>query len=129
MPLFRKTIAIVDDDACIRKALDRQLSASGFNCVTFPSAEEFLLVAAAMLPACVLSDIHLEGMSGLQLAMHPQMTALNVPVVLITGCDDPMIEIPAREIADAFLRKPFAPQVLLDTIIDTVGPPVTNIES
>ena len=129
MPPPRKTIAIVDDDASLRKALDRQLSASGFNCVTFASAEEFLLVAAVVLPACVLADIHLEGMSGLQLALHPQLTALNVPVVLITGCDDPMIEIPAREIADAFLRKPFAPQVLLDTIIDTVGPPIIDVES
>ena len=85
MPPPRKTIAIVDDDASLRKALDRQLSASGFNCVTFASAEEFLLVAAVVLPACVLADIHLEGMSGLQLALHPQLTALNVPVVLITG--------------------------------------------
>jgi len=50
MPPPRKTIAIVDDDASLRKALDRQLSASGFNCVTFASAEEFLLVAAVWNP-------------------------------------------------------------------------------
>lgn len=125
MPLFRKKIAIVDDDVSIRRALDRQLSASGFDCVSFASAEEFLLVAATVLPCCVLADIHLEGMSGLQLALHPQLTALNLPVVLITGCDDPMIEAPARQIADAFLRKPIAPQLLLETIIDTVGPPIS----
>lgn len=125
MTLSRKKIAIVDDDVSVRRALDRQLSASGFDCVSFASAEEFLLVAATMLPSCVLADIHLEGMSGLQLALHPQLTALNLPVVLITGCDDPMIEEPAREIADAFLRKPIAPQLLLETIIDTVGPPIS----
>ena len=126
MPPPRKTIAIVDDDASIRKAFDRHLTAAGYRCVSFASAEDFLLVAASMLPACVLADIHLEGMSGLQLALHPQFTVLNLPVALITGCDDPIIEGPAREIADAFLRKPVAPMLLLETVIDMVGPPIVD---
>ena len=128
MPTPRKTIAIVDDDASVRKALERQLGAAGYRCATFESAEEFLLVARILKPACLLADIHLGGMSGLELAVHPTVTGLRLPVVLISGSNDPQVEGPAREIGTAFLRKPIPSQVLLDAIVDNAGPPYADGE-
>ena len=80
----RKTIALVDDDDSVRKALERQLHAAGYRCVSFASGEEFLAVAATLGAACLLADIHLGGMSGLELAVHPKVTNLELPVVLIS---------------------------------------------
>jgi|SRR5688572_12088251 FixJ family two-component response regulator len=122
----RKIIALVDDDASVRKALERQLHAAGYRCVSFASGEEFLEIAATLGAACLLADIHLDGMTGLELAVHPKVTNLALPVVLISGCNDPRFETPAREIGCAFLRKPVTSQTLLETIVDTVGPPIAD---
>jgi len=129
MPPERKFIAVVDDDAAIRKSLERVLRSAGYRCETFANAEELLLVVAVCRAACIVSDINLEGMSGLELALHPKITALLLPVVLVTGSSDPMLEVPAREIGAAFLRKPFSAEQLLEVIIDTAGPPITDGES
>jgi FixJ family two-component response regulator len=67
-------------------------------------------------------------MSGLELAVHPTVTGLELPVVLISGSNDPQIEGPAREIGTAFLRKPIPSQVLLDAIVDNAGPPYADGE-
>jgi FixJ family two-component response regulator len=122
----RKTIAIVDDDFSVRQALDRQLRAAGYRCESFASAEEFAAIAATVGAACLLTDIHLGGMTGIDLALHPVVTALNLPVVLISGSIDPTIEVAARQIGVAFLRKPITCTILLETIIDTVGAPIAD---
>jgi FixJ family two-component response regulator len=126
MPPKRKLVAVIDDDPSLLKALDRQVSAAGYRSHAFASAEEFLSVAALCGAACIVCDIHLGGMTGLELALHPTITAMNVPVVLITGSDDPLVEEPARTIAAAFLRKPIPPGKLLEAIVDTVGPPIAE---
>jgi len=128
MPPERKLIAVIDDDPSMRKCIERLLRASGYRCESFASAEEFLLVASVCRAACVIADIGLDGMSGLELALHPTVTSMNVPVVLITGGGDPMLEEPARVIAAAFLHKPIPPGMLLEAIVDTVGPPITDGE-
>ena len=126
MPPKRKLVAVIDDDHSVRTALDRQISAAGYRSHAFACAEDFLKVAALCGAACIVCDIHLEGMSGLELALHPAITSLALPVVLISGCDDPTIEEPARVIAAAFLRKPIPPGKLLEAIIDMVGPPISD---
>jgi FixJ family two-component response regulator len=120
----RKTIAIVDDDTTLRRGVEKYLRSAGFRCESFETAESFLAGAVASGAACLLADVHLAGMSGLELALHPTVGELNLPVVLMTGSEDPLIEVAAREISAAFLRKPFACQALLDAIVDTVGPPI-----
>lgn len=122
----RKTIAIVDDDFSVRQALARQLRAAGYRCESFASAEEFVSIAATVGAACLLTDIHLGGMTGIDLALHPVVTELNLPVVLISGSIDPTIEVAARQIGVAFLRKPITCTILLETIIDTVGAPIAD---
>ena len=126
MPPYRRLIAIVEDDLSVRKALERQIRAAGYRCAAFASAEEFVAVAQPCNSAAVVCDVNLGGMSGLQLALHPEVTRLNVPVVLITASADPLIEVAAREICAAFLRKPIPCQELLDAIVDTAGPPIAD---
>jgi len=128
MPPKRKLVAVIDDDASVRKALHRQINAAGYRSHAFACAEEFLKVAALCGAACVVCDIHLGGMTGLQLALHPTVMSLNLPFVLISGSDDPMVEEPARVIGAAFLRKPIPPGKLLEAIVDTVGPPIMDGE-
>jgi len=128
MPNKRKRIAVIDDDLSVRKALERQMYAAGFAARQFASAEDFLAVAGDGDFACVICDIHLGGMTGLELALHPVISGLNLPVVLISGSGDPVIEEPAQLIAAAFLHKPIPPGKLLETIIDTVGPPLEDGE-
>lgn len=126
MPPKRKLIAVIDDDASVRKALDRQIHAAGYRSHAFACAEEFLSVAAMCGAAAIVCDIQLGGMTGLELALHPTVASLNLPVVLISGSDDPLIEEPARTIAAAFLRKPIPPGELLEAIVDTIGPPIAD---
>jgi FixJ family two-component response regulator len=126
MPPYRRLIAIVDDDVSVRRALERQVRAAGYRCAAFASAEDYVAVAQTCNAATVVCDINLGGMTGLQLALHPEVTRLNVPVVLITASVDPLIEVAAREISAVFLRKPIPCQELLDAIVDTAGPPIAD---
>jgi len=126
MPSHRKLVAVIDDDEGIRRALDRQLRAAGFRCEVFPSAESFLDVARDLHAHCIVSDVNLPGMSGLELALHPTVVNLRIPVVLITGRPDPVLEEPAQLIAAAFLHKPIPPGKLLETIVEAVGPPLVD---
>jgi|KBSMisStaDraftv2_1062788.scaffolds.fasta_scaffold295773_2 FixJ family two-component response regulator len=128
MPSVRKLVAVIDDDASMRRALDRQMRAAGFRCELFSSAEDFLAVAGELHADCIVSDINLGGMSGLELAMHPTVVGLNVPTVLITGRHDALIEERAQVIAAALLLKPIPPGKLLEAIIDAVGPPLAEID-
>jgi FixJ family two-component response regulator len=126
MPPERKLIVIIEDDASVRRALERQVRGAGYRCESFECAEDFLLVASVCQAACVICDVQLEGMSGLELALHPKITQLKLPIVLITGSADPMIEEPARTLGAAFLRKPFPSEELLIAIVGTVGSPITD---
>jgi FixJ family two-component response regulator len=74
----------------------------------------------------VLSDIHLGGMTGLQLALHPVVTGLGLSTVLISASDDPELQASAREIGAALLHKPVLRDELLEAIVDTVGPPIAE---
>jgi FixJ family two-component response regulator len=126
MPPLRRFIAIVEDDASVRKALERQVRSAGYRCQGFASAEDFLAVASSCDAACIVSDIGLGGMTGLQLALHPEVIRLNFPVVFITGSADPLICVAARELGAALLHKPIIGQELLDAIVDTAGPPIAD---
>jgi FixJ family two-component response regulator len=127
MPPDRKQIAVIDDDASVRKALDRQIRAAGYRTQSFASAEEFLL-ADTSAAACVICDIHLGGMSGLELVLHPTIVSRRVPVVLISSSADPAIEVTARGLAATFLCKPIPAGKLLEAIVDTAGPPIGDVE-
>lgn len=126
MPPYRKFIALIEDDASVRKALERQIRSAGYRCEGFACAEDFLAVVCTCKADAIVADINLPGMSGLELALHQDVTRLDLSVVFITASLDPVVEVAAREIGAAFLRKPVVGTELLDAIVDSAGPPIAD---
>ena len=111
------TVYVVDDDPSIRKALERLLRSAGYHALTFESAEEFLDSTAAPGKGCIVLDIRLPGISGLDL--HEKLTSegAKYSVIFMTAHDSPQWQERAKKTgAVAYLNKPFPEQTLLDAI-------------
>jgi len=112
-----KVIAVVDDEAAIRKAIVRLLGANGFATRDYPSAEAFLGCQMARESACLVLDINLGGMSGIELQRRLNASGSPIPVVFITAVDDERTKAEAMKAGCAgFLRKPFPASALIGTI-------------
>ena len=110
-------VVIVEDDDGMRKALDRLLRAAGYQPLLFSSAEAFLGTATAHLAACMVLDIHLPGMSGLELGRKLTASSRVPPIIFITAQDDDAAREEARQLQClAYFRKPFEGATLLDAI-------------
>ncbi len=110
-------VAIVDDEEGIRKALRRLLRASGLDAVAYATGEEFLSATAEKRPDCLVLDLHMPGMSGLQVLRRLKATGGRLPVVVITAHDEPETRKQCMNAgADAYLRKPLEDQLLLKAI-------------
>ncbi len=110
-------IAIVDDDASVRKALERLLKATGFEATSFASALEFLQGGLEKAPECLVLDIHLGGMNGFELYEQLVTRGSTVPIIFITAHDDAPTREHARQIGSSgYLRKPFEQHALLGAI-------------
>jgi len=117
MPQEAFTVYIVDDDASIRSALKRLLRSVGYHAVTFESAESFLDCATGRGKGCLVLDIRLPGMTGLDLQDQLSLSGSGYPVIFMTAHDNPEWQERARKAgALAYLRKPFPEQALLDAI-------------
>jgi FixJ family two-component response regulator len=117
MAKSRATIAVVDDDAGVRTALRQLLRSAGFDAIVFESAEEFLASAKPPEISCLIADINLPGMSGVELAQRLAEHAGSPRVVLITGRDDAhTLELISRAGSMPLLRKPFSDEELFDAI-------------
>ncbi|PZM15743.1 response regulator transcription factor [Rhizobium tubonense] len=117
MPTKRPLIAIVDDDEPMREAIKGLMRSMGFDAETFSSADDFLSFPHISRTACLVTDINMPGMSGLDL--HRRLVALgrSIPTVLITAF--PERNAPASALGAEIvgcLTKPFGEQVLLDCI-------------
>ncbi len=111
------TIYIVDDDASMRKALARLLKSAGFKSAAFSSAEEFLRFTVPDSPCCVVLDVRMGGMSGLDLQREMERLNRELPIVFITGHGDMRMAVRAIQAgAIEFLPKPFQDDELLDAI-------------
>jgi FixJ family two-component response regulator len=112
-----KLVAIVDDDELIRNALDGLLKAAGLSALAFASAEEFLNSGRQEHAACVIADIRMPGMSGLDLQSKLNQGHYRIPIIFITGQGDEKMRLQAlRAGAVEFLTKPFDDEVLLDSV-------------
>jgi len=112
-----RTVVVIDDDPSVRSSLARLLRASGFDVSTYASAEAFLAGPAADKGICLVLDIHLGGMSGLELADCLDQQARSVPIVFISAQDGPLpAERCARSETIAFLCKPFDESVLIEAV-------------
>jgi FixJ family two-component response regulator len=112
-----KLIAIVDDDDSIRSAVQGLLKAVGLAARAFASAEEFLKSGQQHQTACLIADIRMSGMSGLELQAHLNAERCRIPTIFITAHGDAKMRIQAlREGAVEFLAKPFEDEALLDSV-------------
>ena len=117
MPKKPFTVYVVDDDDSICRALKRLLKASGFQALTFESAEDFLEYTTGMEKGCLVLDISLPGMTGLDLQEKIASRRANCPVIIITAHDNSQWREQARKAgAVAYLKKPFGEQSLLDAV-------------
>lgn len=112
------TVLVVDDDESVRKAMKRLLMSNGYRVLTFESAEDLLLSSFARDNVCLVLDICLPGLSGLDLYAKLSASGVKCPVIFMTAHDEPQwLELAERAGAVAFLRKPFEEHSLLDAVV------------
>jgi len=115
-------VYVIDDDASLLRALRRLLGAGGFRVCTFSSAEEFLESTKAATPGCLVLDVHLGGLSGLDLQERLVAAGRRIPVVFITAHDDAVTRERARRAgAVDYLPKPFNDESLIAGIKRALG--------
>ena len=122
MPNRRKVVAVIDDEPTMLKAIERLLNAHGFVTRVFVSAEAFLDGDAQTEASCLILDIHLGGMSGIDLRHRLTESGSPLPIIFMTAVDD---EATRREAMDAgcvaYLRKPFPAKLLIGAIDKATG--------
>jgi FixJ family two-component response regulator len=117
LPESNAIVYVVDDDLSVRQALERLLHAIGWKVETFASAQEFLAHRRENIPSCLVLDVALPGLSGLDLQKRILETNWEIPIVFITGQKDVPTSVRAMKAgAVEFLVKPFSEEDLLDAI-------------
>ena len=110
-------VHVVDDDEAVRDSMRALLESYGIEVRAYASAREFLLASPAQPKGCVLLDLHMPGMSGLELLETLQARGSKLPVIAITGRSDSMLkERAARAGAVALLDKPVRDDMLLNSL-------------
>jgi FixJ family two-component response regulator len=112
-----QVVFVIDDDTSMRSAISRLLGAVGLEVQMFPSGQKFLGSRLPDVPGCVVLDVRLPGLSGLELQQEMSERGINYPVIFITGHGDIPMSVQAMKAgAVEFLTKPFRDQDLLDAI-------------
>jgi FixJ family two-component response regulator len=110
-------ISIVDDDESIRNAVKALIRSMGYATATFASAEEFLQSGRLHDTACIITDVQMPGMSGIDLQDHLTTNGHSVPVIFVTAFPDESIRERAMEAgACGFLSKPFREESLIECL-------------
>lgn len=111
------TVYVVDDDVSVRQSLEMLIDSAGWQSETFASAVEFLASPRPLSPSCLVLDVWLPGLNGLDLQERITADRVDMPIIFITGCCDvPMAVRAMKSGAIEFLTKPFRCDVLLDAI-------------
>ena len=111
------TVFVIDDDAGVRAAIQGLLKSAGLRCECFETAEEFLRRNRPDGPSCLVLDVSLPGVSGLEFQRELGHAGFQIPIIFITGHGDiPMTVKAMKSGAIEFLTKPFQDQALLDAI-------------
>jgi FixJ family two-component response regulator len=117
-------IVIIDDDELVRQAVAHLISSEGYRTEVYASAEDFIERVMESEASCLLADVHLENLSGIELTRHLSWLGLVLPVILMTGDDDQTLRQQAMELGCvAYLRKPLCQRLLFETITEAVGRP------
>jgi FixJ family two-component response regulator len=116
------TVVVLEDDESVRRALGRLVRSFGFQVATFATAEDYLAAPVVRAPACLILDVRLPGMSGLQLQQRLAAQGRQTPIVFISGNDDEPVRRHALAAgAVDFLQKPFEDRVLLEAVVRSVA--------
>jgi FixJ family two-component response regulator len=117
MPSTNTVISVIDDDPSMSRMLQRVIAAEGFGVARFASAEQFLDSAALAESACLILDVNLPGMSGIDLQQHLNDSGHQIPIIFISGQADETIKRRVLEAGAAgFFNKPFSIDSLLATV-------------
>jgi FixJ family two-component response regulator len=118
----QKVIVVIDDDLGILESLELVLSSCGHHTELFASAEEFLSAAPTLEAACLVVDIQLGDISGVELVRTLCAQGFALPVIFITGSPDELHQRQAIELGcAAFLLKPFSAERLIETVRKAIG--------
>jgi FixJ family two-component response regulator len=110
-------VFIVDDDLSVRRSTERLVQSAGLKVQTFTSAREFLKNARFEGPACLVLDVRMPGLSGMDLQRELTQAGIRVPIIFITGHGDIPMSVRAMKAgAVEFLTKPFRSRSLLDAV-------------
>src|SRR5467141_1486407 len=116
------SVYVVDDDASVREAVGSLIRSAGFRVRTFESAQEFLASPRAEVPSCLVLDVHLPGLNGLDLQRELARADVQIPIIFLTGHADIPTSVRAIKAgALEFLTKPFADEDLLNAIRDGIA--------
>jgi FixJ family two-component response regulator len=117
----RSVIAVVDDDPSIRRAVARFLASCGLEVTTYSSAIEYL-ADRNVRPVCLVTDVQMPGMSGLELKLHLASSGRDLPVIFVTADDDPRTHARARSLGAAgYFRKPVDAMALLEVLVNIIA--------
>jgi two-component system, LuxR family, response regulator FixJ len=110
-------IYIIDDDEAVRDSLAIQLEAAGFKVAAFESGPDFMAKVSTLVPGCLISDVRMPEIDGLELQNRLTVMKLNFPVIIITGHGDISLAVRAmRAGAVDFVEKPFSEETILRSI-------------
>lgn len=113
----KDSVFVIDDEEPMRNALRRLLVSSGFAVQTYPNADAFLENHRREGPSCILLDLHMPGMSGLQLQEELRKRAITIPIIFLTGAGSVTHAVSAmRSGAVDFLEKPFSNEQLVERV-------------
>lgn len=117
MPLVSPIVFVVDDDVSVRESLELLIQNEGWQAQTFASAQEFLERPHELVQSCLILDVSLPGLNGLDLQQRVAADRKDMPIIFITGQGDiPMTVRAMKAGAVEFLTKPFSDEVLLNAI-------------
>ena len=117
MKKAEQVVFVIDDDPSMRTAIKELIEAVGISCQTFGSGQELLNATLPDVPSCLVLDVRLPGLSGLNLQRELTARGISIPIVFITGHGDIPMSVQAMKAgAVEFLTKPFRDQDLLDAI-------------
>lgn len=113
-----RLVFLVDDDESVRKALGRVLAASGFKVKVFANGVDFIDAVSAQRPDCLVIDLHMPGLTGMDVLRQLMQLEPRVPAIIITAHDEPDTRDQCISAgAHAYLCKPLDAQLLVDTIV------------
>jgi len=116
-------VFVVDDDASVRDAIKDLLESAGIGVLTFDSGRDFLAAQRVDAPSCLILDVRLPGMSGLELQQQLATAQCRIPIVFVSAHDDPAFRRQALQSgAFAFLGKPVNDEALLEAIRSAIKP-------